>query len=56
MAQRDEAELAQRLWDEATAAGQKGSARIHWVMGQLGWVARTDERSLRKLLHTTAKM
>jgi len=56
MAQRDEAELAQRLWGEATAAGQKGSARIHWVMGQLGWVARTDERSLRKLLQTTAKM
>lgn len=50
LAQRDEAEQAKRLWEQATAAGQRGDARIHWVMGKLGWDARTDESKLRRLL------
>jgi hypothetical protein len=50
LARHDEAEQARSLWEQATAAGQKGDARVHWVMGKLGWVAGTDESRLRRLL------
>ncbi len=41
---------ALRLWRQARAAGLKGVALTSWVMGKLGWDARTDERQLRRLL------
>jgi len=45
-----EAERARRLWTEATKAGLKGDRRDQWVMGSLGWDARTSESRLRRLL------
>lgn len=42
-------QIAESLWQAAGAAGMKGSARQHWVMDQLGWDPRTDERQLRRL-------
>ncbi len=45
-----DATKALRLWDEARAAGLSGLARSGWVMGKLGWDARTDERQLRRLI------
>jgi len=46
---------ALRLWQEAKAAGRKGVALSSWVMGKLGWDARTDERQLRRLLTETMR-
>jgi hypothetical protein len=45
-----EGEKAARLWDQATAAGRKGDARVYWVMGKLGWDLRTDRSRLSRLL------
>ena len=47
---RREAEKARELWEQASAAGLKGERREQWVMGRLGWDARTDESKLRRLL------
>ena len=52
---RQEAERAQEYWDEATSAGLKGDNRDQWVMGRLGWDARTDESRLRRLLKCKVK-
>ena len=49
-ARRTEAERAKALWEEASRAGLKGEKRKQWVMGRLGWDARTDESRLRRLL------
>ena len=49
-ARRGEAERARSLWEEATRAGLKGDKRNQWVMGKLGWDARTDESKLRRLV------
>ncbi len=49
LARQQEAIQAESLWQAAGAAGLKGSARQHWVMDQLGWDPRTDERQLRRL-------
>jgi hypothetical protein len=49
-ARRDEAERAKRFWEEASQAGLRGDRRKQWVMGRLGWNARTDESKLRRLL------
>ena len=46
----EEGEKAARLWDQATAAGRKGDARVYWVMGKLGWDLRTDRSRLSRLL------
>jgi len=45
-----EAEQAAKLLTEAATKGLKGGARKAWVMKQLGWDIRTDERKLRRLL------
>ncbi len=50
LAQKREAKHATQLMAEATVRGLKGEARNLWVMGQLGWDIRTDERKLRRLL------
>jgi hypothetical protein len=47
---RQESERAGELWEEATEAGLKGQRRIDWVVGRMGWDARTDESRLRRLL------
>ena len=47
---RQESERARELWGEATEAGLKGQRRIDWVMGRMGWDARTDESRLRRIL------
>ena len=47
---RTEAERGKALWEEASRAGLKGEKRKQWVMGRLGWDARTDESRLRRLL------
>jgi hypothetical protein len=49
-ARHTEAELARRLWREATRAGLKGDGRKEWVMERLGWDARTDASRLRRLM------
>ncbi len=49
-ARRDEATRAKELWKEATKGGLKGDRRTQWVMGKLGWDARTDESRLRRLM------
>ena len=49
-ARRAEAESGKRFWKEAGLAGLKGDRRVQWVMGRLGWDARTDESKLRRLL------
>ncbi len=41
---------AKELWKEATKGGLKGDRRTQWVMGKLGWDARTDESRLRRLM------
>jgi hypothetical protein len=48
----EEGERARSLWEEATAAGLKGQRRSDWVMGRLGWDARTDESRLRRVLRS----
>ena len=45
-----ESTKAVRFWKQATTAGLKGDSRNSWVMGNLGWDARTDARQLRRLL------
>jgi len=52
---RKEAERAQELWSEATAAGLKGDKRDQWVMGRLGWVPQTDVSKLKRLLKFKVK-
>ena len=52
-ARRDEAARAKELWEEATRAGLKGDRRKQWVMGRLGWDARTDESKLRRMMRET---
>jgi len=49
-ARQTETNTAKHLWAEATQAGLKGERRDQWVMGRLGWDARTDERKLRRML------
>ncbi len=49
-ARQEQADLARRLWREATRSGLKGDRRKEWVMERLGWDARTDESRLRRLL------
>ena len=49
-ARRDEAQRAKQFWEEASQAGLRGDRRKQWVMGSLGWNARTDESKLRRLL------
>jgi len=51
-ARREEGDRARALWTEATKAGLKGDRRTQWVMGRLGWDARTDESRLRRLLRS----
>lgn len=46
-----ESTKALRLWNQASAAGLKGDSRNSWVMGKLGWDARTDARQLRRVLN-----
>jgi hypothetical protein len=53
LAQKREAERAAQLMAEAAGRGLKGEARTSWVMQQLGWDSRTDERKLRRLLKFT---
>jgi hypothetical protein len=53
LAQKREAEHAAQLMAEAAGRGLKGEARTSWVMQQLGWDSRTDERKLRRLLKFT---
>jgi len=48
--QKREAEHAAQLASEAAAKGLKGEKRNLWIMKNLGWDARTDERKLRRLL------
>jgi hypothetical protein len=47
---REEAERGRQFWQEATKAGLKGEKRKQWVMGRLGWDARTDDSRLRRVL------
>lgn len=49
-AKKREAGRARRLWAEATRGGLKGEKRTLWVMRELNWDMRTDERTLRRLL------
>ena len=51
IAMKHEAEQAAQLMGEAAALGLKGGARKAWVMKQLGWDIRPDERKLRRLLN-----
>ena len=55
LARYQDGKRALRLWREARAAGRKGAALSSWVMGKLGWDARTDERQLRRLLTDTKR-
>lgn len=41
---------ASDLYQQAAKAGLRGNARNRWVIGKLGWDARTDERQLRRIL------
>jgi hypothetical protein len=50
LAGRLEATRARRLWKEVAARKLKGEARISWVLKELGWDSRTDERQLRRIL------
>jgi hypothetical protein len=52
---RQDAKRAWELWNEATEAGMKGEGRNQWVMGRLGWDARTDESRLRRLMKGSLK-
>ena len=47
---REEAKRARELWEQATEAGLRGEKREQWVMGRLGWDARTDESRLKRLI------
>jgi len=47
---RQEVARARRLMEQAKRAQLKGQMRTQWVMGRLGWDARTDESRLRRLL------
>ena len=49
LSQREEADKARRLWTSAGKLGLRGEARASWVMKELGWDARTDPRTLRRL-------
>jgi hypothetical protein len=40
----------------AAGRGLKGEARNSWVMKQLGWDNRTDERKLRRLLKSFSSL
>jgi hypothetical protein len=54
-ARREETSRAKELWREATKAGLRGDRRVQWVMGRLGWDARTDESKLRRLIRGNAE-
>ncbi len=41
---------ARSLWKEATVRNLKGEARTSWMLKQLKWDSRTDERQLRRIL------
>jgi len=47
---RSEAMRAAKLAKEADTLKLKGEARISWMVKQLGWDSRTDERQLRRIL------
>ena len=47
---RQDAKRAREFWAQATEAGLRGERRNQWVMGRLGWDARTDESRLKRLL------
>jgi len=49
-ARKREASRAKRLWAQAAQRGLKGEKRTAWVMRELNWDTRTDERTLRRLL------
>jgi len=50
LAVREQAIRARELWKKASTRKLKGEARISWMLKQLGWDARTDERQLRRIL------
>jgi hypothetical protein len=50
LAARRQAIRAREFWKEASTRKLKGEARISWMLKQLGWDARTDERQLRRIL------
>jgi len=56
IAQKRDAEQAIQLMEDATARGLKGDDRNTWVMSQLGWDSRNDDRKLRRLLKSAKKM
>jgi hypothetical protein len=43
------AEALQRVWQELTASGLRGEARVTAALTVLGWPPETDERTLRQL-------
>jgi hypothetical protein len=53
IARNEDAARARQSWGQATAAGMKGQARVHWVMGKMGRDARTDESRLRRLFRAS---
>jgi hypothetical protein len=50
LAARAESVRAQRLWKEAAARKLKGEARTSWMLKQLKWDSRTDERQIRRIV------
>jgi hypothetical protein len=50
LAVHEQAIRARELWKEASTRKLKGEARTSWVLKQLGWDPRTDERQLRRIL------
>ena len=49
-AKKREASRAKRLWAQAAREGLKGVKRTSWVIRELNWDMRTDQRTLRRLL------